>query len=68
MATYAAFLKESRMKFANVTKFNRKSGGAQWRDLRFSPSFEILLQSSVTQSLPRQKDKRYTGIYDQSVK
>jgi hypothetical protein len=28
-------LKESRMKFTSATKFNRKSGGAQWRDLRF---------------------------------
>jgi hypothetical protein len=23
------------MKFANATNLNRKSGGAQWRDLRF---------------------------------
>jgi hypothetical protein len=27
-ATYAAFRKESRMKFANATSLNRKSGGA----------------------------------------
>ena len=32
----AAFRKESRMKFAEPTKFNRKSGGAKWRDLRFN--------------------------------
>jgi hypothetical protein len=32
----AAFRKESRMKFANATKPNRKSGVAQWRDLQFS--------------------------------
>jgi hypothetical protein len=32
----AAFSKESRMKIANATKLNRKSGVAQWRDLRFS--------------------------------
>jgi hypothetical protein len=34
----AAFIKESRMKFASATKFNRKSGVAQWRDLRFLSS------------------------------
>src|SRR5580704_9991448 len=28
-------LKESRMKFTSAAKFNRKSGGAEWRDLRF---------------------------------
>jgi hypothetical protein len=33
MATYAAFLRESRRNFANVTKFYRKSGGAKWSDL-----------------------------------
>jgi hypothetical protein len=33
--TCAAFIKESRMKFTDATKFNRKSGIAQWRDLRF---------------------------------
>ena len=32
--TCAAFIKESRMKFTDATKFNRKSGVAQWRDLR----------------------------------
>ena len=31
----AAFIKESRMKFANATNTNRKSGVAEWRDLRF---------------------------------
>jgi hypothetical protein len=36
MAMCAAFVKESRMKIANATKLNRKSGVAQWRDLRFS--------------------------------
>ena len=32
--TCAAFIKESRMKFTDATKSNRKSGVAQWRDLR----------------------------------
>jgi hypothetical protein len=36
MAACAAFRKESRMKFANATKFDRKSGVAQWRDLLVS--------------------------------
>jgi hypothetical protein len=30
-----AFVKESRMKLTNATTLNRKSGVAQWRDLRF---------------------------------
>jgi hypothetical protein len=33
-STCAAFRKESRMKFANATNLDRKSGEAQWRDLR----------------------------------
>ena len=37
--TCAAFVKESRMKFTNATKLNRKSGVAQRRDLRFSVSY-----------------------------
>jgi hypothetical protein len=36
IAACAAFVKESSMKCANATKFHRKSGVAQWRDLRFS--------------------------------
>ena len=35
MTACAAFCKESRMKFASATKFDRKSGVAEWRDLRF---------------------------------
>src|SRR6202035_1448567 len=31
----AAFSRESRMNFANATNTNRKSGVAEWRDLRF---------------------------------
>ena len=34
-AACAAFRKESRMKLAEPTNFNRKSGGAKWRDLQF---------------------------------
>ncbi len=41
--TCAAFIKESRMKFASATKFNRKSGVAQWRDLRFL--FPVITQT-----------------------
>jgi hypothetical protein len=33
----APFLKERRMMLANATNFYRKSGVAQWRDLRFFP-------------------------------
>jgi hypothetical protein len=35
---YAPFFKERRMMFANATNVYRKSGVAQWRDLRFLPS------------------------------
>jgi hypothetical protein len=35
MTTYAAFIEESRMKLASATNLYRKSGVAQWRDLRF---------------------------------
>jgi hypothetical protein len=34
-STCAAFRKESRMNFANATKFDRKSGVAEGRDLLF---------------------------------
>jgi hypothetical protein len=34
--TCAAFIEESRMKFAGATNPDRKSGVAEWRDLRFS--------------------------------
>jgi GNAT superfamily N-acetyltransferase len=34
-AACAAFREESRMKLAEPIEFNRKSGGAQWRDLQF---------------------------------
>jgi hypothetical protein len=37
-STCAAFVKESRMKFANATKFNRKSGVAKWRRSAVRPS------------------------------
>jgi hypothetical protein len=32
-AACAPFRKEGRMNYFNATKFHRKSGGAQWRDL-----------------------------------
>ena len=41
----AALRKESRKQFISATGLNRKSGGAQWRDLqcalRFSKSFRV---------------------------
>jgi hypothetical protein len=35
-STYAALIKESRMNFAEAIDLDRKSGGAQWRDLLFA--------------------------------
>jgi hypothetical protein len=34
-STSAALRKESRMQIMKATSLDRKSGGAQWRDLRF---------------------------------
>ena len=46
MTTCAAFLRESRMKLANATKPDRKSGVGQWRDLQFPFSAHEGLQAS----------------------
>jgi hypothetical protein len=45
-AACAAFREESRMKLAEPTIPNRKSGVAQWRDLRFQ-SFALPLLSGI---------------------
>jgi hypothetical protein len=37
--TCAALSKESRMQIIEATGLHRKSGGAQWRDLRFNGPF-----------------------------
>jgi hypothetical protein len=39
------------MKFDNATKFHRKSGGAQWRDLRFLFWFSRELSSPYPSDL-----------------
>jgi putative endonuclease len=39
-------LKESRMEFANATELDRKSGVAQWRDLRFQFSLQLNFEMS----------------------
>jgi hypothetical protein len=36
-STCAALRRESRMQIPEATGLDRKSGGAQWRDLRFLP-------------------------------
>jgi hypothetical protein len=38
-STFAALRRESRMQFPEATGLDRKSGGAEWRDLRFSSPF-----------------------------
>ncbi len=46
--TYAVFLKENRTMLINATDLDRKSGGAQWRDLRFAGSFlEMLFDRGI---------------------
>jgi hypothetical protein len=42
---------ESRMKFANATELDRKSGIAEWRDLRFAESCAISNRAFPTQTL-----------------
>src|SRR6202000_1775337 len=49
-STCAAFSKESRMKFANATNLDRKSGVAQWRDLLFLFQFSHRLGRAGNQS------------------
>jgi hypothetical protein len=46
-ATSAAFVKESRMKFADATNTNRKSGEAMWRDLLFSHPLSAIEKSAT---------------------
>jgi hypothetical protein len=41
MTACAAFRKESRMKFANATNLDRKSGVAEWSDCCFFPFHPI---------------------------
>src|ERR1700691_4875925 len=48
--TCAAFSKESRMRFRDATNLDRKSGGAQWRDLRF---FSEISSSHTPAKSPR---------------
>jgi hypothetical protein len=44
--TCAPFRKEGRMKCTNATKFHRKSGVAQWRDLQFcGPLLEMFFST-----------------------
>src|ERR1700691_1060510 len=51
-AACGPFRKEGPMKFDNATKFHRKSGGAQWRDLRFSlPVLTRTLQPDLVCSM-----------------
>jgi hypothetical protein len=45
--TCAAFIKESRMDFASATNLDRKSGVAEWRDLRFSQSCAALQKAAL---------------------
>jgi hypothetical protein len=46
--TGAVSLKGNRMKLINATILDRKSGGAQWRDLRFNgPFLEMVFRQSA---------------------
>jgi hypothetical protein len=46
-ATYAAFRKERRMRFANAIKLYRKSGGAQGRDLHSTFGYQRICPGRI---------------------
>src|ERR1700722_5279289 len=52
-AAYTPFRKEGGMKCNNATKSNRKSGGAQWRDLRCAFRLSRILRLSAGHPLQR---------------
>ena len=57
--TCAALCRESRMQIPNATGLHRKSGGAQWRDLRFSgPFLEMFFDRGIMGLLPTQGDEK----------
>ena len=57
--TCAALRKESRMQIIKATGLDRKSGGAQWRDLRFSgPFLEMFFDRGVMGLRPTQGDEK----------
>ena len=54
--TSAALCIESRMQIINATDLDRKSGGAQWRDLRFSgPFLEMFVDRGCRAALKARK-------------
>ena len=57
--TCASFGKEGRMKCTNATKFHRKSGVAQWRDLRFRGPFLGMFSTGATTG-PAGSPKKWT--------
>jgi hypothetical protein len=57
--TCAALRKESRMQIIKATGLDRKSGGAQWRDLRFSgPFLGMFFDRGVMNLWPTQGDEK----------
>ena len=57
--TCAALRKESRMQIIKATGLDRKSGGAQWRDLRFGGSFlEMFFDRGIMSLRPTQGDEK----------
>src|SRR5580698_1318887 len=61
-------VRERRMKCINATKFHRKSGGAQWRDLLFLPITNDLREKShpplchPDRSVAQRRDLRFPPI------
>jgi hypothetical protein len=57
--TVAALLKESRMQSIGATGLDRKSGGAQWRDLRFAYSLDLCSGASPPSPLSSRPEKSW---------
>jgi hypothetical protein len=71
--TYAVSRKGSRMKMINATGLDRKSGGAQWRDLRFLPRqrgyhrpLQNLIWTSLNVSRPFETLGTFSGAWPET--
>src|SRR3984885_11720059 len=56
-------VRERRMKCTSATKFHRKSGGAQWRDLRCAPRASQILEFSDEITPKQQKQPRKWELF-----
>ena len=62
-STCAALRTESRLQILNATGLHRKSGGVQWRDLRFRFQVPTCPTGCLTKSLPGDSIRAPGNIY-----